>query len=671
MEILLVEDSPTDRLMAVEALESAKLLNKLNVVENGEEAMAYLRREGEYRDAKRPALILLDLNMPKKDGREVLAEIKSDPDLKYIPVVILTTSAAEEDVVRAYGDHANSYITKPVNFTRFTDAIASLGHYWLEMVTLPPEHPTPAKPVPQVRRETQRTFRVLMVEDNPVDVLFLEDALETSSLGQFHLRHVSRVSDLAAVLKAGQFDIIITDLGLPDVQGLDSFRKIRDLAPDLPIIVLTGDSDESAGIASLREGAQDYLVKGELSGRAVARAIRYAVDKRNIEDQLRHSQRMEIIGRLAGGIAHDFNNLLTVIEGHAGLLAGDESGVDDRRESTTAILEATERAASLTRQLLTFSHRQQISLKLLDLNSVVEIFSKVLSRALGAQIEMQISLHPSPLVLLGDLGMIEQVLLNLAVNARDAMPTGGTLIFKTSAKTLGLGETVPQSESYTRNFACLEVTDSGQGIPEANIPHLFEPFFTTKLPGTGTGLGLATVHSIVKQQGGRIEVRSKLNQGTSFEVLLPLTSGVPESLETVPTALETTTPEALGEKTTILLVEDEAPVRRLVTRFLEKRGYTIVAAASGVEALALFENHKQEIDLLLTDMIMPGGVSGRQLGEELTRRLPGLPIVYCSGYSDDLSSPDFHLEEGSNFLQKPFKLQDLQRTIQAQLSESD
>jgi CheY-like chemotaxis protein len=663
IEILLVEDSPTDRLMAVEALESAKLINSLNVVENGEEAMAYLRREGKYRDSRRPDLILLDLNMPKKDGREVLAELKSDPFLKFIPVVILTTSAKREDVLRAYGDHANSYITKPVNFARFAEAIATLGTYWLEIVTLPPAlRPQPTESEIPKPDDPDRTMRVLLVEDNPVDVLFFEDALRSSLVGQFSVTCVGRVSQVREALQREPFDIIITDLGLPDAQGLETYRQVRTCAPGLPIIVLTGDLDESIGIRSLREGAQDYLVKGQLASGALVRAIRYAIDKKSIEDQLRQSQRMEAVGRLAGGIAHDFNNLLTVVQGQASQIVTDQLSPSEIRESAQEILAASERAVGLTRQLLTFSRRQKIQLKICDLNQVVGDFSKILRRVLGEGVRIELQLSPGRIPVLADLGMLEQVLLNLAVNARDAMPNGGKVTLQTAIKELGLDDT--ENSSYARHFASLAVSDTGSGISAENLARVFDPFFTTKDVGEGTGLGLATVYSIVQQHGGRIEVRSDLGSGTCFDVVIPLSQM--DSIHESPKAKEQPAVPSRSHET-ILVVEDEDSLRTMARRCLEKNGYRVLEARSGPEARVVFAEHGREIDLLFTDMMMPGGLTGRQLGDELIAQKPDLIVVYTSGYSADFSRADLELYEGVNFLQKPFGLHFLLQTIRNRL----
>ncbi len=670
INILLVEDSPTDRLMAVEALQNARLRNTLNVVENGEEAMAYLRRQGKYCEAERPDLILLDLNMPKKDGREVLAELKIDPSLKYIPVIILTTSAADEDVLKAYGHHANSYITKPINFPRFAQAVSTMGTYWLEVVTLPPEVEARKRSEiapPPPGRDSDRVLRVLLVEDNPIDVLILKDALSSSSVGHFEVIDVDRVLKMPDVLSSHSFHVVITDLGLPDGQGLDTLRQVRALAPGLPVIVMTGDHDETVGIRSLHEGAQDYLVKGQLTGAAVARAIRYAIDKRNIEEQLRQSQRMDAIGQLAAGIAHDFNNLLTVIQGNASQITTDQLSPAEVTECGQEILASSERAAALTRQLLTFSRRQRVELKSHDLNQVVGNFARIIGRIIGEEVDLELRLCAESLWVLADLTMLEQILLNLAVNARDAMPSGGKLTLATANKDVGLADMESESEGYSRRFASLKVTDTGHGISPDNLQRIFDPLFTTKDVGQGTGLGLATVYSIVQQHGGRIDVHSELGVGTHFEMVIPLTKkGAPSAS---PEATVDSTPSQVTE--TILLVDDEDSLRSLTRRCLERAKYRVLEARSGPDARVVFAEHRDEIDLLFTDMMMPGGVSGRELAAEFSAVNPELIVIYCSGYSADFGRSDFQLEEGFNFLQKPFGLAAFLQLIRSRLDTAE
>ncbi len=669
IEILLVEDSPTDRLIAVEALQHAKILNSLNVVQDGIEAVAYLRREGKYSAAQRPDLILLDLNLPRKDGREVLKEIKTDPLLKFIPVVVLTTSKGDEDIVRAYGYHANSYITKPLDFPRFATVIRSIENYWLEVVTLPP--------VAEVQRVAQidsvraqprcieigQAVELLLAEDNPADVLLIRDALTETPLVKFNITHVTRLSEIRDRLRFKSYDVVLTDLGLPDSQGLDTYRQVRASAGGLPIIVLTVANDETMGLAALREGAQEYLVKGQLSERALARSLRYAIEKKGIEEKLRHAQKMEAIGQLSAGIAHDFNNILTVIQGRANLLSMDEiSGGEVMAESVQAIRAAAERAANLTRQLLTFSRQQVMQAKLLDLNESVGDVVKMLRRILGEHVRLEMQLGLDLPSVEADVGMVEQIIMNLAINARDAMPSGGKLTLKTSLIEVVPGKVDRHPEASAGHFVCLSVSDTGSGMSPDVLARIFEPFFTTKDVGKGTGLGLATAFAIVHQHRGWIEVQSQIGIGSTFNLFFPasLTKAV-----AAPVAAKSKLERGTE---TIFLVEDEVPVRTMVKIMLEMQGYRVIEAGSGVEAIAIWAEHQASIDLLVTDMIMPDGMTGRQLAEQLQASKPALKVIYTSGYSKDFVSVGFVLQDGINFLQKPYETAGLLGTVRASLN---
>jgi two-component system, cell cycle sensor histidine kinase and response regulator CckA len=668
IDILLVEDSPTDRLLTIEALERSNVINSLHVVENGVEAMAYLRREGKFSAAPRPDIILLDLNLPKKDGREVLAEIKADPWLKFIPVIVLTTSHSDEDLLRAYGNHANSYITKPVDLPRFAAALRALGGYWFEVVTLPPE-----AAIERLARAQQPRFtsspdplhgavRVLLIEDNPTDALLLRESLAESASIKFELTHVRLIAEARECLRTQSFDLVMTDLGLSDSRGLDSYRQVRSFASGLPVIVLTGLDDEAAGTQALREGAHDYLVKGELTPRALARAARYAIEKRQHQEQLRQAQKLEAVGRLAAGVAHDFNNILTVVRANAELLAG-AGTLEDVRSSAQEIQEAADRASGLARQLLAFTRQQAMHAKAVDLNQVVGDFTRMLKRLLGESVGLELQLAQGLPAIVADIGMIEQVLLNLAVNGRDAMPGGGKLRVETAAADVTPATASGHAEAYAGRFARLIVSDTGAGMPAEVLARLFEPFFTTKPQGQGTGLGLATVHGIIQQHRGWLNVTSRVGAGTRFEIFLPTTTVVPA----LPAPAAARSPTHDNGTETILIVEDEAILRRLAVRVLRLHGYEVLEAGSGAEALAVWAERGESVDLLFTDMVLPGQQTGRQLAEILLRARPSLPIIFTSGYSPDFGKADFVLDESVNFLQKPYQISTLLNTVRRRL----
>lgn len=385
--------------------------------------------------------------------------------------------------------------------------------------------------------------------------------------------------------------------------------------------------------------------------------FRDVTTQRQLEEQLRQSQKMEAIGQLAGGVAHDFNNILTVIQGHASLLAAANLG-ETAGKSAEQIIQAAERAARLTRQLLTFSRRQLIQPKKLDVNKIVGNMTNMLGRLLGEDVALQLNYCQTPPMVDADVGMLEQVLLNLAVNARDAMPKGGQLALRIAIVDLGEAHDRGPSEAHAGRFVCLSVTDTGTGISPENLRRIFEPFFTTKEIGKGTGLGLATAYGIVKQHQGWIEVDSQVGMGTTFRIYLPY-AGAGQS----PAEKPATQIAVRGGHETILLVEDEAPVCDLVSRLLVRYGYRVLSANDAAEAIEVWRNNKNEIALLLTDLVMPNHMNGRELAETLWAEQPELKVIFTSGYSADIVGKDFKLEPELNFLQKPYHPQMLAMTV--------
>ena len=377
-----------------------------------------------------------------------------------------------------------------------------------------------------------------------------------------------------------------------------------------------------------------------------------------LEARLRQAQKMESIGQLAGGVAHDFNNILTVIQGHAGLLLTSKLDPDQLAESSREILHASERAAGLTRQLLLFGRAQATRPVDLDLNDVVRAMIKMLERLLGAVVTMHYELAPTALLLRADGGMVEQVLLNLAVNARDAMPGGGRLTISTGSHIVDDEQARQNPEATAGRYVWLDVADTGQGINPDVLPRIFEPFFTTKEVGKGTGLGLATVHGIVKQHRGWISVHSQPGEGAAFRVWLP-------SIEASDSAAkEATTAARPGGTETVLLVEDEAPLRLLVSDVLRRCGYTVLVADTGVTALDLWRQSSSRIDLLFTDLVMPGGVSGLDLASRLRAEKPELKVLFTSGYRPAGEQCPVGTE-GEHFLQKPYLPEQLVQIVRS------
>ena len=386
---------------------------------------------------------------------------------------------------------------------------------------------------------------------------------------------------------------------------------------------------------------------------------RDVTERKHLEEQLRNAQQLEAIGRLAGGVAHDFNNILSIIMGHAELLLA--SGVEERlRLGLEQMRRAGERAASLTQQLLAFSRKQVLQPRVLDLNETVADVQKMLSRVIGEDIELIARLHPSLKMVKADPSQIEQVLINLAVNARDAMPNGGKLAMETS--NLELGEDAARDTDLAPgSYVMLRVSDTGNGMDAATLSHVFEPFFTTKAVGKGTGLGLSTVYGIVKQSGGSIQAESELGRGTLFRIHLPATDG-----ESHKQAGRATQARVGGGAETILVAEDEPDLRELTRIFLESYGYKVLEAGSAEEAIRIAEEFGGPIHLLLTDVIMPG-MSGRQLAEKIGCKSPNTKIVYMTGYTDDMIVQHKVLEPGVQLLQKPFTKAELALKVRSTL----
>jgi two-component system, cell cycle sensor histidine kinase and response regulator CckA len=403
-----------------------------------------------------------------------------------------------------------------------------------------------------------------------------------------------------------------------------------------------------------------------ISGRAVSNVDEPAdvleaiaedvTDRRVLEDQFRQAQKMEAVGRLAGGVAHDFNNLLTVISGYAEVILANLSLDHPLHEKGRAIQQAADRATTLTRQLLAFSRKQLLELKIVDVNAIVQDMERLLRPLIGEAVEFTTTLTSHAAHTRADAGQLEQVLMNLVVNAKDAMPGGGTLSIQT--ENLVVDENHRRGQTFIRpgHYVLLTVGDTGIGMDKETQSRIFEPFFTTKEKGKGTGLGLSTVYGIVKQSGGYVMVQSEEGVGTTFHIYLPRVEGVAER-QSVPVAHA-----AMGGTETVLLVEDETPVRELVRDTLVAKGYRVVEAENGEAGLAAAARHKGIIHLVITDVVMPG-VGGRELVQQLAQTRPETKVLYLSGYTEDAIISDGTIEKGAAFLQKPFTLQNLSRKV--------
>jgi len=378
----------------------------------------------------------------------------------------------------------------------------------------------------------------------------------------------------------------------------------------------------------------------------------------SLEAQLRQAQKIESVGQLAAGVAHDFNNMLAVIQGYASLTLLRNELPPKLTESLSEILSAAERARNLTRQLLTFSRKQVMEQRTLDLNDLVANLTKMLRRLIGADVRLRFTRGAAPACVQADAGMMEQIVVNLAVNARDAMPDGGDISVELHNVTLTESDAAQRFEARAGEFVCLTVTDNGCGMDEATLKRIFEPFFTTKEPGKGTGLGLATVHGIVKQHGGWIEVSSQPKHGTTFRIYLPAASAAapPADGKVIPLPVA-------GGTETILVVEDDAAVRKFARGVLEEYGYGVFDAGSGAEALAIWREHREKIRLLLTDIVLPDGLSGWKLAEQLRRDRPELKVIYSTGFDSDTLNGRSDVQLSNVVLRKPYPVQTLVRAI--------
>jgi PAS domain S-box-containing protein len=392
-------------------------------------------------------------------------------------------------------------------------------------------------------------------------------------------------------------------------------------------------------------------------------------DRKLLEEELRQAQKMEAVGRLAGGVAHDFNNLLTVIKGYAELLGNEPGDTGTFQRNLEQIRKAADRAAALTRQLLAFSRRQVLALESVDLGGVVGDLQELLQRLLGEDVELATECGGNLGEVRADRGQVEQVLMNLAINARDAMPQGGKLIITTDNIDLAKPVSSGRFTVMPGQYVVLTVTDSGAGMDEETQSHIFEPFFTTKEQGKGTGLGLSTVYGIVKQSGGYIWVASDIDKGTSFKIYLPRMFESTEMAAVPHLAIKEDAAASGAGSNTLLLVEDEAGIRELTSELLAGWGYEVLVARNGVEALEISGKHRGTIHLMVTDVVMPH-MNGRDLAERMRQMRPEMKVIYMSGYTDNLVLQGGMLEEGSDFIQKPFSADILARRVRTALQQS-
>jgi len=519
---------------------------------------------------------------------------------------------------------------------------------------------------PSTRRAQElESVRILLVDDDPQAASLIDIALAEAPFAH-RVDVAPTLADGLARIAQDDHDIYLIDQQLPDGTGIDLIQRAHASPASKPFILMTAFGSDDIDEAASRAGAVDYVEKHMVPSQ-LERAIRYALRSwqavrvlHDREEQLRQAQKMEAIGRLAGGVAHDFNNLLTAIIGYTDLIQERLDPSEQTARDVSEIRKAADRAAGLTRQLLAFSRKQLLSPSVLNLNDTVSSLLQMLPRVIGDHIRTTANLSDDLALVKADASQMEQVFINLALNARDAMPMGGLLAIETA--NVDLDEERLASESLNVSpgrYVLLSIGDTGTGMDAATRQRAFEPFFTTKPKGKGTGLGLATVYGIIDQSGGGVYLDTAPGRGTTVRIYLPATRAVAEagSPEIQPPAVDRGTE-------VLLLVEDNEAVRSLAAKALQRRGYTVHEARSGEEALALIETIGVRPHLLITDVIMPG-LSGPNLAARLMHQYPQLRVLYVSGYSDEANAAQGAFLGRVPLLQKPFTPSKLAERIRA------
>ena len=557
-----------------------------------------------------PAIALVDLSLPDMDGIEVVARLHALSAMTQ--VVILTGNASVDSAVRALREQSYDYLIKPVQPDHLLATLERAGERSYR------------RRAEEGMRESEERMRQIFAHVS--DALFIVD-------------------DSGTILDANPAATTLTGKALDDLRS----TPLADVLPELD------GEDVSVGQPRLTNSLAGSTATRVLDIQSARFApgvrvytVRDLTKQRQLEEELTQSRKMDAIGQLAGGVAHDFNNLLTVIMSYSSLLLGDIEATDPRRQDVQEISDAAERAAALTGQLLAFSRKQVMHTRPISINAVITGVEKMLRRLIGEDIELVTSLGDSLHLVNADPGQLEQVIINLAVNARDAMPNGGKLSIATSNAEIPPDSRRKNVGKSENGHVMLAVTDTGIGMTREIQQRVFEPFFTTKEQGKGTGLGLATVYGIVTQSGGEVHLHSQPNKGTTFRLFFPALATAAES---VPAVAETSAVPRGDE--TVLIVEDDAALRALAARVLEASGYKVLLARNGVEALALCAGYDGKIDLVASDVVMPE-MSGRPLVEKLAETRAETKVLFMSGYTDDDVMRRGVLDGRTAFLQKPF-----------------
>jgi len=646
--ILIVDDERQNRQLLTVMLTPEGF--DLRTAASGEEALAMVAEQP-------PDLILLDIMMPGMDGYQVTGRIKANLATRNIPVIMITALDDREARMHGLSAGAEDFLTKPVDRAELCVRVRNLlrlkayGDYhdkYSQML----EDEVGSRTADLI--DSERLYRSTF-ETAPVGIVHV--GLD----GQW-LRVNQRLCDLLSYSR--------DELQQPEVQHraqsddvageADALRRMAEGTLDRHVVDEKRYRRRDGSFVWARVNMSVHRDAAGLSQHFIS-VIEDITERRTLEAQVRQANKMDAIGRLASGVAHDFNNLLTVILGFAELATSDDTISPQHANELGEIIKAAQRATGLTKQLLAFSRQQVLHAVPLDVNELITEMTGMLGRLIGEHIHVTLALAPKLSLALADRGQLEQVVMNLVVNARDAMPDGGSVTIETADVDLE-NSSFHEELIMKGQYVMLAITDTGSGMSKETQRRLFEPFFTTKETGTGTGLGLSTTYGIVKQSKGYIWVYSEPGRGTTFKVYLPRSNRDVPLPPSIPVA---TVPDKVASET-VLLVEDEIGVRRLAKRILDVAGYQVVEAANGDEAERLFAHHADSIDLVVTDVIMPG-CGGPELMGRLQARAPGLRVLYMSGYTEQSVAQRTGIARGLPFVQKPFTAAELVRRVREAL----
>ena len=636
LNVVHLEDNPHDREFVRRTLQKAGIACKFTYAETLEE---FEKALGEAR----PHVILSDFTLPGYSGTEAFAFARKH--YPEVPYIFISGTIGEERAVESLKAGATDYVLKH-NLSRLPAAV--------EQATRAARESTRRRQAEIALRASETRFREMAENIRDVFWVATPDGKQllyvSPGYGNIWGRTVAELHEqpdvwVSSIVEEERDRVLKALASLP--RGGDVRIEYRIRRPD----------------GTVRWVETRAYPSTDSSGAAHAVGVSTDITERKLlQQQLLQSQKMEAIGQLAGGIAHDFNNLLTVINGYASLTLSGEDTPEHLRKPLLQIQAAGERAANLTRQLLVFSRKQAMQFKPIDVNRTIEESMRMLSRMVGEHIELSLKLDPSVPQIEADSSMIEQVLMNLVVNARDAMQQGGRLVIATEAKEIGVAEAKALPGTRAGRFVQLSVSDTGSGIAPEILSKIFEPFFTTKGIGQGTGLGLAMVFGIVENHQGWIHTESRLGEGTTFRIYLPTVLPVRSADRT------SSAEEAIGRGTeTILLVEDDEAVRELTLSVLRAYGYRVLTASTGAEGFEMWKQHRAQVRLLLTDMVMPDGMSGLELAKLLRAADPQLKVICMSGYNQEDIGGESGAAGSIEFLQKPCPPRALARLVRSTL----